>query len=470
MSRNLKSISILMICFLICSLQTVTGKDLQIGEVDFQSLRWGEQRATVEATNNSSLTKFIIIEIEIKFTGTYLNPKRITRSSFVLPPGKTTVLDPAISIPGNFGSSKVSLKVYDVVDTLDIILPDHVVFEQPFFLNFIIPDALVPYLQFKVLYPPRVGDDIDFDNEFSRFLPLLISDGYSPGEIADMAMCDTSFVVKMIERLMDLAYARKNEAGEYVLNFPVIPMDEADKGRALAIQTADSLSKILSNNIDAYYRVVDSLKLASKVPKDTNSFYDGGALLYFPYPIINGLGLWWDLAENFISPNTSPMEIYSYSDPCEIQIPLYMYAVVGYDDNNGSHYFSSMSSSSGVLMYFGDSPPSYQCARNYSMMNLARRYTGWSIPDGFEPRGFMIDTSIVRPAIDALVREADPLIKDTYDKVTKLGLSYNREKLTRGYYFWFWNLVATNTANKLIETGVVPRMGNGQFKFDSFPM
>jgi len=81
----------------------------------------------------------------------------------------------------------------------------------------------------------------------------------------------------------------------------------------------------------------------------------------------------------------------------------------------------------------------------------------------------MIDTSIVRPAIDALVREADPLIKDTYDKVTKLGLSYNHEKITRGYYFWFWNLVATHTTHNLIETGAVPRIGNGQFKFESIP-
>jgi len=469
MNKNLKSISITLICFLICSLQTVTGKDLQIGNVDFQSLRWGEQRASVEATNNSLLTKFIVIEIEINFTGEYLTPQRIARSNFILPPGKMKVLDPVISIPGNFGSSKVLLKVYDVVDTLDNIVPDHQVYEQPFFINFIIPDALVPYLQFKVLYPPRVGDDIDFDNEFARFLPLLMSDGYTPGDIANMAMCDTSFVMKLIDRLMDIAYARKNDVGEYVLNFPVIPMDEADKGRALAIQTADSLSKIITGNIDAYRQVVDSLKLAGKVPKDTNSFYDGGALLYFPFPIINGLGLWWDLAEKFITPGVSPMEIYSYSNPCDIQIPQYMYAVVGNDDNIGSHYFSSMSSDNGVLMYFGDQSPKYQCERSYSMMNPNRRYTGWSIPDEFEPRGFMIDTNIVRPAIDALVREADPLIKDTYDKVTKLGLSYNHDKMTRGYYFWFWNLVATHTTHNLIETGVVPRMGNGQFKFESIP-
>jgi len=106
-------------------------------------------------------------------------------------------------------------------------------------------------------------------------------------------------------------------------------MEEGDKGRALAKKTAESLADIIGGNIDDYYRVVDSLKQAGKVPKDTNLFYDGGALLYFPFPVVNCLGLWWNLAEDFITRDLSPMTIYSYSRPCEIKIPLYMYAVVG---------------------------------------------------------------------------------------------------------------------------------------------
>ncbi len=101
--------------------------------------------------------------------------------------------------------------------------------------------------------------------------------------------------------------------------------------------------------------------------------------------------------------------------------------------------------------------------------NLLERHIKSIRKDDFEPRGFMIDTSIVRPAVDALTLEADPLIKDTFGKVTKLGLSYNRDKLTRGYYFWFWNLVATNTTRKLIENGIVDKMGTGQFKIESIP-
>jgi len=329
MRKNWKSIFALLFCFTLCFLQSVSGKDLEIGEVEFPSLRWGEQRAVVEASNFSELTKFIVVEIEIVFTGEYLSPTRNTRTSFIINPGESAVLDPVLSIPGNFGRAKVSMQIYDVIDTLDMLLPNQLAFEQPFFLNFNVTDALVPYLQDKVLYPPRVGDDIDFDNEFARLLPLLLSEGNSPGDIADMAMCDTSFVVKTIERFMEIGYSKKNDVGNYQLNFPVISMEEGDKGRALAKKTAESLADIIGGNIDDYYRVVDSLKQAGKVPKDTNLFYDGGALLYFPFPVVNCLGLWWNLAEDFITRDLSPMTIYSYSRPCEIKIPLYMYAVVG---------------------------------------------------------------------------------------------------------------------------------------------
>jgi len=141
--------------------------------------------------------------------------------------------------------------------------------------------------------------------------------------------------------------------------------------------------------------------------------------------------------------------------------------LLGGDNNNGSQYYSSKSSIHGVMIYYGDESPQFDCVKNISNTKSKRRYSSWSIADGYEPRGFMIDTGIVKPAVDALVKDADPLINDTYKEVTKLGLSYNRNKVTRGYYFWFWNLVATQTTKILNEKGIVPRMGNGQFKFES---
>ncbi len=469
MVKKISTISILLICLTIGFIQTANSKDLAIGEVEFPSLRWGDQKLNMEATNNGALTKFIAVEIEIKFTGEYLNPIRIARSNFILSPGESAVLNPSITVPGNFGRSEVSLRVYDVVDTLDDILPGFLSFEQPFFINFNIPDAMFPYLQSKIIYPPRVGDDIDFDTEFARLLPLLISEGNTPGDIAEMAMCDTSFVEKAIEGFMERGYAKKNDNGNYQINFPVISTEEADEGRALAVQVADDLSNIISGNMGDYTKVLDSMKLAGKLPKDSVSFLDGGAILYFPYPTVSCLALWWDLAEDFIVPGAPPLLLYSDANPCKVNIPLFMYALNGGEINNGTHYFSSMSTRSAVIMQYGDVVPEYECERDMTRKYSRRRYSGWSLPEEFAPRGFMIDTSTVRPAVDALVRDADPLIKETYNKVTKLGLSYNREVVTRGYYFWFWNLVATHTLNNLIEKGTVERMGNGQFKFESMP-
>ncbi len=80
----------------------------------------------------------------------------------------------------------------------------------------------------------------------------------------------------------------------------------------------------------------------------------------------------------------------------------------------------------------------------------------------------MIDTTVVRPALDALAGDIDSLLVHAYFDLKALSQSYGREKASYGMRYWFWNLVASRTLVKLHEQGIIERRGNGQFKFEPY--
>src|SRR3989304_10436598 len=103
---------------------------LVVGNIDIPSFRWGRQTATFEVTNNSDWLKYVTVETEIRFEGSFLNPVRVVHTHYPIIPGEPRVLTPQIDIPGNYGKASLYIRLYDVVDTLDVIMPGQMVFEQ----------------------------------------------------------------------------------------------------------------------------------------------------------------------------------------------------------------------------------------------------------------------------------------------------------------------------------------------------
>ena len=80
----------------------------------------------------------------------------------------------------------------------------------------------------------------------------------------------------------------------------------------------------------------------------------------------------------------------------------------------------------------------------------------------------MIDTFLVRPALNALKGDIDSLLVDTYFELKDLAASFGHDKASYGMRYWFWNLTASRTQVKLVQQGVLARRGNGQFRFTPF--
>ena len=462
-----KLLSVLMVCVVASAVPAQTGRPpISIGEFEFPSLRWGEQHALTMLVNNTDWVKFVIIETEISFDGSYLNPSRRIRGSWALPPGDTVQAQVPLLIPGNFGEADIVIRAYDVIDTLDMVLPSQKFFEQPVSVRFHIPEAVMPYMQRPVTVPPRVEDHPYFNTEFSRLLFLFLDDGLSAGQIADLVECDTSFVLDEMKMLIRQRYGRRGGDG-FQLTIPVIRADEAEAARQQALALADTVASIIRSGMDEYWPVVDSLVAAGAITSDSNTFFDAGAVLYKPYPVVGALTLWMELGRLFIT-RSAPLLLYDGTDICNANIPTYMYAVEGGPVVNGTHFYTVIPQNQTMKMYFGDSIPEIICPEDFMMRGARSNAINFRHGEEYLPENFMMDTSVVRPMLNVLTRGADTVLFNAYIDLRDMAVDeYGHTRLDYGYRYWFWNLTATHALNRLIEDGVINRRGNGQVHISS---
>jgi len=464
MSRRILSALLFMGLFLIQCTTAQTPNEVTVGEIKLERLAWGEQKASFEVINNTDYLKFITVTNDIVFEGVYLNPTRNKTSHYVLEPYQTRQIEPVFDIPTNFGRAKMVLVVYDVVDTLDRILPSQKVMEQIFKVNIKIPDEMNPYLQNKISLPPMVGNSPAFDNEFSRILLSLLNEGRSVIEIAAMADTDTGVVASAIGKMMkNRLLTRKDSKVNF--HFPIIANSEADEVKKLAEEVSDKLAALVKNNLPAYRKVLDSLVEAKVLSTDTNYFLHGGIVLYREYPVVAGLFLWYDLAQEFID-KLVPLDVYAGTNPCHANIPKYMYALEGGDFYNGTNFYNLSINRNQLVVTYGDTLPIIECAKGFENLRRLAENRGWWYSPDFIPETFMIDTSLVHIALRKLRIGADKILEDAQGKLQEIVSKYDHAKYVTPTRFWFWNLTTTQALKKITAEGTLTRRGNGLFRFE----
>jgi len=453
---------------LIIMIATVTATaqeqpDIYVPDIKFPDLHWGDQQATIVATNNTGLLKYMAVVAEATFTGSYLDPVRETKSFFVLYPEETHECVAPVNIPGNYGNASIKIRLYDVADTNDIILPTQMFYEQPFMIKYHIPEAIAEYFEEKITMPPRVNVHPLFDNEFSRVLPYLIDAGKTVPEIADMAKCDTSFVNSILAEFQHYGYISHGSAG-LAMTFPAITLAEAEECRAISDKLSSDLATQLTSNLPAYHKTLDSLVLAGEISPDSNLFLDGGTALYRLYPTLGTFSLWYDLGHQFIGRGDA-INIYESTEPCNAHIPKYMYAVQGGDLFNGSQFYYQLIGTKSYSFFFGDSIPDITCPDDFIDIGRRGLFAKWNYTIESKPEDFMIDTVLVDVVLKSLDAGTDSLLANAYFDIQAVGQKFGRTSVNKGYRYWFWNLVATRTLEKLAKSGVVTRGESGQYRY-----
>ncbi len=460
-----KKMKIILIVLLILFITPqMFAQDIIVGDITLPKTKWGTMQASFELTNNSEYLKFIKVMIDIKYQGEYLNPTRLFEINVIVYPMDSKKVTPTFSVPPNFGRSELKFSLYDVVDTLDVLLDNQKFMEQPFILKPKTPEGIFPYLSEKITMPPMVNTSPDFDSEFSRILIFMISEGKTIAEISEIAEVDTEVILNLLKPMVAKGYASQID-GVYSLKFPAITPAEAEETKIYSEKISDSLANMIEKNMPLYWAELDKMVQAGKISADKNLFIDGGTILYNPYPVIGGLLLWHDLGRKFIT-RSAPLKIFNNTDFCKARIPYYMYAVQGGDVFNGTQFYSYNTFQGNYQILYGDNIPEINC----EFYHYDRRQINWATGETFKtesnPEIFVLDTIVVMPVVYALDGGMDQMLRGVYDDLFKIADKYNHRKLLFGHRYWFWNLVSTQTMKKLTAKAVISPSGTGQFRFD----
>lgn len=444
---------------------------LRVGAIDLSDLKWGQTTVPLTVSNPSDYVRYVVISVETQFSDSgdsYLAPNRRTVVKDYLLPGGEKVLEPTVFVPGNYGSAEITFRVYDVVDTLDLLMPSYLISEKSLVKSFPAPKSVQQYRAVPIQLPPRVGEHPFYDNELSRLILLLIHEGKWRGEIAQVTGADTVFVSTVLDRLIQRGDIEEVD-GELSLAFAWIGRDQVVEFAEEAEVLSDLLVERIRRNVDEYWAIVDSLASDSIITADRNLTMDRGASLYRLYPTVGGLFLWWDLGSQFIT-RSAPLVIFDRTDLCNSNIPTYMYAAQATEDQVGNHLYDATISANSYQFIFSDHLPEIICPDDF----ILRAIRGQRVSSRYGPddraRLIMFDSSLVRPALEALGGEGIyRLLFDTYISLRdRAADKYGHARLDYGQRYWFWNLTATRTLEKLATIGLVSSTHNGVYRLNGW--
>ncbi len=437
-----------------------------VAEYDLESLGWGRHFVRLEIINTEEYIQFVTVITNVFCRGERYSPERKLVGNYALYGNDTVSMQALFWVPGNYGDFSYKLLLYHVIDTLDELLDYQIFYSDTGSYSIKPPAGIKPYLQKNVTLPPMVGRHMDLDYDFARVMPFLVSENKSAGEIAEIAGCDSSFVIDHLEYMSTRGYYRK-EGNRFRSAIPTISESEAAESKKLAIEIADRITGKLSINIDSYWKVLDTLVAAGKIVNDSNAFMDGGSVLYRPYPVVTALSLWFDMGRSFIT-GTAPFNLFDGTDFCNAQIPYFMYMIEGDEIVSGNCFYAMITSGRSYQIIYGDTIPQITCPLGFMFAPMAGVEVQWEYEKEYFPESFMVDSATVRPMLVHLRTGIDPIMAEAFNKLTKISQSYNKAFLLFGHRWWFWNVVATRVIEKLIESGKLTRRGNGQYRFDGF--
>ena len=459
-----KITGVLVICYLFMSAGMVFGQqaDIEILDVKLPEGKWGERQLEIKVFSHSEYIKFLVVKSELEFIDSEPLCRRETKSSTYIEPGSEITFRPVVEIPGNYGKATLRLELYDVIDTMDAILPGQELFDTTLTFEIVIPELARP-LMGKTVFPPRVDEHPYFNSHFVRILFPLLDEGKSREEIADITGTDSLYVQKCLSWMAGHRFL-KHDGEAYQLTFPVISSDEAKKAEKLASKTAKKLAKVITENMKDYRPTLDSLVEAGVATRDSNNVLGTSTALYRPDCIISALLLWQDLGAKFIS-GGRPLTIYERTDFCNALITNFMYAAPSEEKFNGHHFYAHTIDRSSWRIIFADHLPKLHCSGNFPAQRGVPTKAHWKSDADDRAEFFLVDTTIIRPLLNTLDRDTDEIIKQMLESLKEVAADYEREKISAGYRYWFWNLTATLTLDRLIEKETIKFRGNPYYNF-----
>ncbi|UCG62129.1 MAG: hypothetical protein JSV52_02240 [Candidatus Zixiibacteriota bacterium] len=460
------NVSRVLILILLCLFMTTVPGFGQPAEIQIRNLTpptgsWGDQRISFEAFNSQEYVKFLVVEATVEFEGgdsPYIGEHRF---STVLEPGVWLRIRPEVTIPGNYGKATVCLEFFDVVDTMDAILPGQGLFDTSFTMTVAMPESARPWLDKGVVFPPRVDEHPYFDNQFMRMMYAMIGEGLSGDDIARITGADPGYVQLNLSRMTGRR-CLKHDGQNYRPTFPLVLVDEAEDLSNLADSTASVISSMLAANYPKFRSVLDSLAAANRLLSDSNNVLGPGRILHRPYVFMSAVILWHELGTRFVTDN-APLMVFSGTDVCNASNPDYMYAVPPDERYNGNHFYAYIGDPGKERIWFADHHPIITCEGNFPARPGVGTRATWRYSSDDPVEYYVFSPGVAEPLVSVLTAGTEAVLEQSLTSLYEISVGYGRESASRGYRYWFWNLVASRTLEALVERGVLHKQPPGNF-------
>jgi hypothetical protein len=442
-------------------LSTIQAQELTVSNIELPEAGWGDHSIKVEINNSGAGYKFIVAHAEVSFVEGILSPSRHYWQVIFSEPESNVKADIPVFVPTSYGKAQISLKMYDVIDTLDVLLESQKFFEKDVTHNFLIP----PQIQHKIDIglPVLARQNELIDNAFTRVLMVLLGEGKSIEEIANMCETKQEFVESIVAALHQEKYLYLVE-GRYKPNFMVISKDMVDDIQPAANETVDQLYEAIINNLPEYDKIVSEMVVNGQLTNDINDALDPGVVLHHKYPFIMTFLLWNLLGRDFIS-GGMPFNILEDSDPCNSNMGDFFYLVAGGEKSTGQSFYYHNKTRKGDAIYCGYGYFEIRCPRNYKELKGQNKYVRWTFSRESNEIAFLFNSeTLVTPAKSLLPGTAEPvnallgILEESF-----AGAAF--DKYQRGAKYWCWNIVVTRLLDKLVENGILEKEGSGLYNF-----
>ncbi len=456
-----KSRTVLILLIVILWVVSIQAQDLTVSNIELPDARWGDHSIKVEVDNSGYAYKFIIAHTEVSFIEGILLPSRHYWQVVFSEPESNVKADIPVYVPACYGKVQISLKMYDVIDTLDVLLESQKFFEKEVTNDFPVPSQIQNMIDIGLPVLARQNELID--NTFTRILMVLLGQGKNVEEIAAMCGADQEFVQSTVTLLHREKYLYL--VGErYKPNFMIIDNDMVDNLRPAIDEAVDQLYNAIVSNLPEYDKIVTEMVKSGQLSKDANNALDPGVVLHHKYPLIMTFLLWNLLGRDFIN-GGMPFNILEGSDPCGGYMGDFFYLVEGGEKNTGRSFYYQEKTSKGDAVYCGYGYFGIRCPRNYQELKSENKYIRWIFSRESNELAFLFNS-------ETLVAPAKSLLPGTAETVSTLlgnlevsfaGMAF--DKYQRGAKYWCWNIVVTRLLDKFEENGIMEKEGSGLYTF-----
>ncbi|MBN2226075.1 MAG: hypothetical protein JW763_01795 [candidate division Zixibacteria bacterium] len=449
-------------CLLILAIGALAADtDFEVGEIALSGENWGKQSATFTLKNVSMEMKTVIAAAETSFDDFDLTPIRKTRAVAFLQPEQTTDVTVPVTIPGNYGTCTIVLKIYDVVDTMDVLMDSQMLHTKTFSITYPYPAELETVVGEQLFVPPFVDRNDYYDHYFGRVMTYLLSRGKRVDEIAKLTGTTVDYVNAAIADFIDYGYLVDTPDG-YRPQMMVIDDAQVKSIRSAIDGTVESLVEVITANIPVYDSSIAAMIADGSLTSDPDNIIDPGSVLHHKYPVILGLLMWDILGKNFVN-DDMPFTIFEGSDPCNAEMGDFMYLVSGGAADAGTSFYYYLHTKKAERFHCGIDTMPIICDSRFRELRKAGKYVNWSF-NRQKPSIFHTYTEDkVRGPLSLLMDGTFPHIEGLRQAVDDLAKSSGQSAYERGARLWCWSLVVTDVMRTLEKNGVVTIEGDGLY-------